>query len=588
LSANNETLYRQAVGHLSAGRPAPAMEAGRRLLRAAPNHVGGLHLVGFLELQAGRPDSALPLLERASRGAAGNAAVLVHLAMAYALCGRWADARPVLESVVAQQPALADAWLKLADVVEHLGDHVAARECYRRLVALEPDDAARHARLGNCLLQLRDYPGAIDSYRHVTRLDPGAPEAWYNLSLALRHGDRPDEAHMAAARALALRPAYPAALLNLGILLEQAGDLDAAAAAYRSALQAEPTCMAAYWSLANLRTVRFSAQESEAMRQLSDSKFGTAEDRIYLQFALAKDCEDQQRYAEAFAHLAQANARKRSLTPYSRQFVEDQFAGIRETFTAAFLARHAGVGLPGPQPIFIVGMPRSGTSLIEQILASHEEVSGGGELATAQQIAHRDLRKRHQMPFFDAVRRLHPDEFAELGRLYCERNAELVRANRRFTDKTPDNFTLVGLLRLMFPNATFIHARRHPLDTCLSCYKQYFTRAQSFSYSLEDLAHYYRQYRALMAWWHAQLPGTILDVDYEALVGDQAAQSRRIVEFCGLAWDERCLDFHTTRRAVKTASVGQVRQALYSTSVNQWRNYEPNLRPLIDALGDLL
>jgi tetratricopeptide (TPR) repeat protein len=588
LPSTIDSLYRQAVGHLSAGRPGPARELGTQLLRAAPDHAGGLHLLGFLELQANRPQAALTLLERSCQRDGSNATALVHLATAYALCGRWSSARPVLERVVVLQPAMVDAWLKLADVLEHLGDHVAAGACYRHLVTLDPKDAARHARLGNCLLQVRDYAGAVESYRAVTRLDPGAPEAWYNLSLALRHDDRTSEAREAVTRALELRPSYPAALLNLGILLEQEGDLDAAAAAYRKALEILPTCTAAYWSLANLRTVRFSAQEAEAMHRLADSDRGTPEDRIYLHFALAKDFEDRRLYPDAFEQLAKANAQKRSLSPYSRQFVEEQLAGIKETFTAAFLAQRSGVGLPGPKPIFIVGMPRSGTSLIEQILASHDEVAGGGELATAQQIAHGHLRDRYALPFFDAVRRLRPDEFAELGRLYCARNAELVRSKVRFTDKTPDNFILIGLLRLMFPNATFIHARRHPLDTCLSCYKQYFTRAQNFSYSLEDLAHYYRQYRALMDWWHAQSPGMILDVDYEALVSDQEAQSRRIVEFCALAWDERCLDFHETRRAVKTASAGQVRQALYATSVNQWKHYEPNLRPLVDALGDML
>ena len=573
---------------MSAGRVGPAGELGRQLLRAAPDHAGGLHLLGFLELQAGRPEQALPLLERSCRLDAGNPAALLHLATAHALRGQWPAARPVLERVVALQPAMVDAWLKLADVLEHLGDRAAAIDCCRRLTALDPRNPASHARLGNGLLQLRDYAGAIDSYRAVTRLDPGAPEAWYNLSLALRHGDRSREAHEAVAQALSLRPDYPAALLNLGILLEQDGDLDAAAAAYRRALAIQPTCTSAYWSLANLRSVRFSAQESEAMRRLSDSEIGTAEDRVYLHFALAKDFEDQRAYAQAFAHLAQGNAEHRRRNPYSRALVEERFAGIRETFGAAFFAERAGVGLADVRPIFIVGMPRSGTSLIEQILASHAQVTGGGELATAQQIAHGDLRQRERRPFHEAVRRLPPPVFAELARLYCARNAELARSNVRFTDKTPDNFTLVGLLRLMFPNATFIHARRHPLDTCLSCYKQYFTQAQNFSYDLDDLAHYYRQYRGLMAWWHAQLPGQILDVDYETVVGDQEARSRRIVEFCGLPWDPQCLDFHTTRRTVRTASAGQVRQALYTTSVGQWQHYEPHIGPLVDALADLL
>ena len=588
MAATIDSLYRQAVGHLSAGRPGPAGELGRQLLRVAPDHAGGLHLMGFLELQAGRPEQAVPLLQRACRLDANNPAALMHLATAHALRGEWPQARPVLERLVTLQPTLVDAQLKLADVLEHLGDRAAAIDAYRRLIALDPKNPAGHARLGNALLQLRDYDGAAESYRAVTRLDRGAPEAWYNLSLALRQANRPREAREAVDEALRLRPHYPAALLNLGILLEQDGDLDGAAACYRRALAVEPGCAAAYWSLANLRSARFSAQESDAMRRLSDGDAGTAEDRIYLHFALAKDFEDRHDYAHAFEHLAQGNAAQRRRAPYARAWVEERFAAIRQTFDAAFFAERTGVGLADVRPIFIVGMPRSGTSLIEQILASHPQVAGGGELATAQQIAHVELRQRERLPFPDAARRLPARAFAELAALYCERNAELVRSNTRFTDKTPDNFTLVGLLRLMFPNATFIHARRHPLDTCLSCYRQYFTQAQNFSYDLRDLAHYYRQYRDLMAWWHARLPGVILDVDYETVVGDLEAQARRVVAFCGLAWDARCLDFHRTQRIVRTASAGQVRQALYATSVDHWKHYEPYIGPLVDALADLL
>ena len=588
MSATIEILYRQAADHLAAGRLGPAAELGAQLLRRAPDHAGGLHLLGFIELQARQPEKAVPLLARSCQRDGTNPTALFHLAMAYTACGLWSNARPVLEKVVALQPNRLEARVKLAEVLEQLGEHFAAIDIYRWLIQANPKDGASHSRLGHCHLLVGDYANAIDSYRAAAELTPDSPAAHYNLSLALRHGNRSSDACDAVAQALALRPNYPAALLNLGILREQQGDLEGAASAYRTVLEILPTCTAAYWSLANLRSVRFSAEESEAMRRLSESGLTGDEDRTYLHFALAKDFEDKRLYREAFEHLAKANALKRGSTPYSRQFVEEQFAGIKETFNATFFAQRAGVGLAAAKPIFIVGMPRSGSSLVEQILASHSHVSGGGELPTAQQIAHRDIRNRYQAPFYAAANQFRPDEFAELGKLYCQRNAELVRAKARFTDKAPDNFILLGLLRLMFPNASFIHARRHPLDTCLSCYKQYFTDAQSFSYDLEDLAHYYRQYRDLMEWWHGELPGTILDVDYEAVVGDQEAQSRRIVEFCQLPWETRCLDFHETRRAVKTASVGQVRQALYASSVHQWKNYEPYVHPLVDALTDLL
>ena len=310
------------------------------------------------------------------------------------------------------------------------------------------------------------------------------------------------------------------------------------------------------------------------------------EQQIELHFALGKASADLAQYERSFEHYRQGNTLKRPRIDYDETATLDMFPHIEEVFSAELIRRTEGLGDPSAVPILIVGMPRSGTTLTEQMLASHPAVHGAGELKWLNQMA-RQFRGRDVRGFFPEVARtLSAEQLRELGRTYVARLREQSATALRVTDKLPMNFRFAGLIHMMLPNAKIIHTRRHPLDTCLSCFTKNFGGAINYAYDLGELGRYWRAYDKMMAHWRAVLPeGVMLDVQYEDLVRDFEAQARRIVAFCGLDWDARCLAFHQTVRPVRTASVTQVRQPIYATSIERWRVYEPWLGPLLGELG---
>ena len=309
---------------------------------------------------------------------------------------------------------------------------------------------------------------------------------------------------------------------------------------------------------------------------------------IRLRFALAKAYDDLGEYDRAFAALTRANALKRDEVDFDMTEIEARYRAIEDTFSADFLAAGADLGDPSETPVFIVGMPRSGTTLLEQILDSHPEAHGAGELLELPGLI-KGLTEElgSDAAFPGCLSAVAPNRWTELGARYADTLAQRTPAARRVTDKLPENHQRVGFISLILPRAKIIHCRRDPLDTCLSCYKLLFTGGQKYSYDLRDLGRQYRLYDSLMAHWSRVLPGRILDVRYEDLVADQEAETRRILAHCGLDWDPACLRFHESDRQVMTASAIQVRRPIYRDSVDKWRRYEAHLRPLLDALGDL-
>ena len=308
-----------------------------------------------------------------------------------------------------------------------------------------------------------------------------------------------------------------------------------------------------------------------------------------LHFALGKAFEQREQYAEAFAHYAQGNALRRLDAPFDIEHFERRAARIRAFFDPAFFAERAGSGDPSRAPIFIVGLPRSGSTLVEQILASHSQ--RGRHHGAAEHHQHHAAIRRHGRTR-DGYRRRsaapRPAQLTALGSRYLEETAPLRAGREHFTDKLPNNFSHVGLIHAILPHATIIDARRHPMDACFSTFKQHFAEGQTFSYSLDDLGRYYRCYLSLMDHWDAVLPGKVLHVQYEELVREPEAQIRRLLEHCGLPFEPACLNFHETRRSVRTASAEQVRQPLYTSGVGYWRHFEKELEPLRQALGDSL
>jgi len=323
-----------------------------------------------------------------------------------------------------------------------------------------------------------------------------------------------------------------------------------------------------------------------AMEELLDRPDLSAGKSMHLCFALGKAYQDVKNYERAFAYLSKGNQIKRGSINFDLATVQEACDRTIKEFSRELFAQNRAVGFNSELPIFILGMPRSGTTLVEQILASHPQVHGAGELPYLQQLA-KALSRKLGRPFPEGVGKIDPGSWQGLGKNHVQAMRKIAPRARYITDKMPDNFWRVGTIHLMLPQAKIIHCVRNPADTCLSCYQKLFTQGQEFSYDLQDLGHYYQVYHRLMQHWQAVLPGPILEVRYEDVVANQDGKAREILAFCGIEWDDACLAFYQTDRPVMTASTAQVRQPIYTTSVERWRRYERQLAPLLEALGPL-
>jgi tetratricopeptide (TPR) repeat protein len=444
--------------------------------------------------------------------------------------------------------------------------------------------------LGTALIRLGRLQEAEAAARHLEKIEPGSPQTWVTIAAIATRLMRQEEALRAYERAADLKPDEVGLRVSAGHVQKTLGRRSESEASYKAALQMDPGIAEAYWSLADLKNYTFSDEEIAAMQALLASDKRGRSNQAQLHFALGRAFEQRQEYARAFAHYADGNAVRRLDAPFDIGQFERRSERIRAFFDAAFFAGRAGGGNPSPAPIFIVGLPRSGSTLLEQILASHSRVEGTMELPNILNIvAQFDDMAPSRDGYPETVGRATPAQLTALGRRYLEETAPLLRLGREhFTDKLPNNFSHIGLIHAILPRATLIDARRHPMDACFSTFKQHFAEGQTFSYNLEDLGRYYRCYLSLMDHWDTVLPGRVLHVQYEELVQDPEAHVRRLLEHCGLEFEPACLKFHETRRAGRTASAEQVRQPLYTSGVGYWRHFERELEPLRHALGDCL
>ncbi|MGH8222467.1 MAG: tetratricopeptide repeat-containing sulfotransferase family protein, partial [Woeseiaceae bacterium] len=392
-------------------------------------------------------------------------------------------------------------------------------------------------------------------------------------------------------RILANYPLQSDAHMNYGHTLKTVGRLDDAIAAYRASIDLRPATGECYWSLANLKTFRFSDEDIASMRAQVVTDGGDPDDQAHLAFALGKAFEDRQQFDESFEHYARGNTVRRRHHPYNaRANVVDTARQIR-TLNREFFATREGWGCPAPDPIFIVGLPRAGSTLLEQILASHSQVEGTAELPDVIAISRKLGQKSRRNPasyYPEVLRDLSKDTVRELGESYLSTTRIQRRGTPYFIDKMPNNFQHIGLIHLILPNAKIIDARRHPMACCFSCFKQLFAHGQTFTYDLTDLGRYYCSYVSLMDHWDEVLPGRVLRVQYEDTVADSEAQIRRLLDHCGLDFEEQCLRFHETERPVRTPSSEQVRKPIYREGLEYWRNYQEHLEPLKRTLAPLL
>jgi len=465
------------------------------------------------------------------------------------------DAEILLEAVMTLAPDYRAARLDYAQVLVQRHKHLQAQAQVRLLLELEPSSPDYRALAATIAVGLGEHQEAITLYRGMLADMPGNPDV-----------------HLWIAHAL-----------------KTVGQVPEAVEAYRAAAAARPDFGDAYWSLANLKMYRFTDAEIVRMRAEEAAPTTMLVDRYHLCFALGKALEDRGETAESWLYYERGNALKRSESRYRPEILEANTAKQIEVCTPAFFAKRAGWGDPRPDPIFILGLPRSGSTLLEQILASHSQVEGTQELADIQRIV-LDLQGRDgdlDNPRYPAVLAdMAAEDFVRLGGEYLRDTQAYRTGTPFFIDKMPNNFRHIGLIHLMLPKAKIIDARREPMACCFSNLKQLFAQGQEFTYSAEDIARYYRTYLDLMRHWHEALPGRVLRVHHEDVVADLEGSVRRLLDHCGLAFEPACVEFHKTERSVRTPSSEQVRQPIFRDGLDQWKKYEPWLAPLKEALGD--
>jgi tetratricopeptide (TPR) repeat protein len=503
---------------------------------------------------------------------------------------RLPEAETRLKARLQQQPTDVAAIRMLAELAVRVGRTEEALHLLERCLELAP--GFREARQHYALVLHRDQQSerALVQLDRVLADDPHNPGArTLRAAILCRLGDYAEGIALYEA-ILREYPDNPRVWMSHGHALKTAGRQDEAIAAYRRSIALDPGFGEAWWSLANLKTLRFDDADIAAMRaQLARRDLGE-EHRLHFDFALGKALEDRKAHADAFAHYAAGNALRLARVPYRADDTSLRMQRAKAVYTREFFAARAGCGDPAPDPIFIVGLPRSGSTLLEQILSSHSAVEGTMELPEIIAMT-RALRRGAEAgrSYHEALAELPPESFAELGAQYLERTRVQRKAGRPFfIDKMPNNFLHLGLIHLMLPNAKIVDARRHPMACCFSGFKQHFARGQNFSYGLDDLGRYYRDYVELMAHFDAVLPGRVHRVIHERMVDDTESEIRRLLDHCGLPFEERCLRFFENDRPVRTASSEQVRRPINRDGLDQWRPYEAWLGPLKDALGPVL
>jgi tetratricopeptide (TPR) repeat protein len=619
-------LYYANLGELCrlAGRIDEAIAAGRRALEIHPDHPGALSNLGIALFDQGKFEEALSHYERAIALQEEFAQAHSNRGNALQRLKRFGDAEPAYRRALELQPNFADAWNNLGTCLRELKRAQEAEAAYRkaldllpnnpdildnlalalkdlerldeagvllcRALTIEPSNEKIHVHQASVLVDEHKFVEAEAALERALALNPNSHDA-LNLKgrVAFEAGDLVASLDYFR-RALAIKPDLSDAYNNMGNALKELGRLDEARECYVKAIEIDPNGAGVYVNLADSKTFVSGDRHLATMEALSVKTERLSDaDRFQLHFALGKAYADLKDYQRSFEHLLAANAGKRATISYDERSALRLFDRIQMAFTSELVAAKSVAGDPSQLPIFIIGMPRSGTTLLEQIIASHPMVHGAGELWTLNEVvlsASEGCGNTILYPEF--VSTLDGHRLTQVGARYLAAVRQRAPAGaQRITDKMPSNFYFAGLIHLVLPRAKIIHAIRNPIDTCLSCFSKLFTTEQHYTYSLSELGRYYKQYGRLMEHWRQVLPaGRILDVRYENVVANVEAEARRIIAHCGLEWDERCLAFYRTERPVRTASATQVRLPIYDKAVGRWRDYEPFLSPLLTELED--
>ena len=612
-----QSLLEEAMVHHQENRLQEAGGLYNQILAQNPEHSDALNLLGMIAYQSGELEVAESLVAKSAEANPTFPSVFNNHGMILYELGRMPEAEASYREAVKLDPNFVEALSNLGDVLVGRLRFDEAEECCLKALSIDPNYAPAYNNLGaiqiaqvkledglaNCAKALELAPHLIVAHKNMAdgliaqgklkdaeecchrclELHPNYLDAHVILGgIHLTRGEL-DAAEEQYRTSITLKEDFAPAHAKLGLVLQNQGELEQAEASCRTALAFDPNFAEGYQSLANM--VKFTGGDpiADKLEELTKQDIFQDRDRCFLHFAAGKINDDIGDYDRAFEHYQKGNIQKRA--EFDPDKNDDLIRELIETFDPAFFEVREGVGNDSDVPIFVVGMPRSGTSLVEQIIAAHPQVFGAGEVTYISTIVDTLYHLNGAKSISDGMAQVPNSEFANAAGQYLERARKIAPEAPRITDKTPLNSTHLGLISLLFPKAKIIHCKRDPVDTCLSNYFQNFGFKHFYAYDLAHLGRFYRSYERLMDHWSKVLPSPIHHIRYENLIGDQEKYSRELVEFCSLDWDDACADFHKADRQVLTASSWQVRQPIYKTSIERWRRYEKHLGPLLEVLG---
>ena len=578
-----------AKQHAMDGRGDEAIAVLRGLLDRQPDNATAWRMLGDQLHAGGDIDGAEEAYEQHLRASTKHPELID--AAAALRKGELAKAEAITRDVLKKDPLEVVAMRMLAAIGLKVGQFDDAIHLLERCLELAPDFHLARQNYALALSRRQRHDESVEQMDRLLEVEPDNPQ--YRLTRAsflVQKGDHA-EALEVYEDLVAKYPNQASAQMNFAHTLKAVGRIEEAINAYRQSVRLRPSTGEVYWSLANLKTYTFNDAEIAAMRREILPEGGDPDDQAHMLFALGKALEDRGEYEESFTCYAKGNAIRSAHHRHDARINVYNTARQIKALDKAFFAQREGWGCDSPDPIFIVGLPRAGSTLLEQILASHSQVEGTAELPDIIAISRRLGQRSRENPaglYPEVLRELTESQARKLGESYIESTRVQRHGEPYFIDKLPNNFQHIGLIHLILPNAKIIDARRHPMAGCFSCFKQLFARGQTFTYNLRDLGYYYRDYVKLMDHWDEVLPGRVHRVQYENMVADTEREIRALIDYCGLEFEESCLHFYETKRAIRTPSSEQVRQPVYTAGVEQWRHFEPWLGELKAALGPLL
>jgi len=572
---------------LAQNNPDKAIESFRKAIELNPENPSSLIKLGKIYSALGRKEEA----EESYKAALALDPIQEQLATATQLFARGEveEAEKLCREVLKKKPDDVNGLVLLASIASKMEQKEDAIVLLERAVELKPKFARAWADLAESYSEIENYGKALDAVQRVIQLQPDLPFGFMIRGSILGKMHDHEGAIKSYGDALKIEPDHMGSNMGLGNVLKTVGRYDESVAAYKKCVEIQPIFAEAYWSLANLKTYTFDESEMKAMEEHVKNDQMPINNKAFFHIALANAKEKQKDYEEAWVNFETGNDLRRQEEVYDSVQTQVTHDQLIEVFNEELIESIKGKGCQSKAPILIVGLPRSGSTLIEQILASHSLVEGTKELPDLSLLARKLTKSRPQgIKYPDAVKDMSDEELVEYGEDYLTTTKRYRTDKPHFIDKMPNNFANIGFLKMILPNAKVINAQRNPLDSCISSYKQLFYKGQSWSYDLFEIAEYYLEYQRMMDHWHKLFPGEILDLKYESIINNQKDTTENLLKYCGLEWEEQCLKFYETERSINTASSEQVRQPIYKGAMNAWKNYERHIAPLIETLEPVL